>query len=360
VKVAVVLTVLAACSFDHGEVPGPSTDADTDGIACTSFSTQVDTCALTGDQDLTLTGTNTYDTTMGTLNAGTTPVAITRMRLVGNAGQLETLIVHDFHMAANAQLRAVGNAPLAIVAFGTITLDGSSLIDATAGGAGARPTCAGAAVAGSPSGDGGGGGGGGAFAAAGGNGGNGNADGSAVPGGPGGNAEPTPAGPLGGCSGAKGGNGDDAGGAGGAGGGAIYLVSASRIDLAAGSGINVGGGGGGGGGGGCGGMILLEARVVRSMGMLAANGGGGGEASGDGDSGNPGNTGLLGPGAAPGGRDHSPTGTDGANGGAQASTPGASVLDSLAGGGGGGGGGVGYIVIVSPDKVVAMASPAAL
>jgi hypothetical protein len=371
-----LLFLLAACSFEHGTqatdidatVAGPDSPA-----GCASFSSQVDTCMLApSDQDVTLNGANTYDTTMGTLKSGANPVSITRMQLTGKAGPLEVMIVRDFRLMANAKLRATGTYPLAILAFGKIAIDGSAQIDVSVGGAGARTSCNGGAIMGMPNTGGAGGGGGGGFAAAGGNGGNGDKDGvMPTPGGVGGTAAPsTPLGPLGGCPGAPGGNGDDNGGAAGVGGGAIYLVAAQRIDLAPGSGITAGGGGGkggdagflsdgdaGGGGGGSGGMIMIESPIVRGDGVLAANGGGGGEASGNGGSGNPGTNGALGIGTASGGAGNSSSGTDGGGGGAKVTPGGDSVTTIDNGGGGGGGGSVGYIIIKSTDAVVALVSP---
>jgi len=327
-RVAAVSSLLAgACSFEPGKPGAQDIDAglpDSETSGCNSFSTQLDTCALMqSSMSLTLTGDHTYDTTMGKLFSGTTPIAITRMQLAGKAGPLEVLIVDDFRLTANARLRAVGNLPLAIVAFGSIAIDGSALIDVADGGAGARTTCSGGAISGMPDNGGAGGGGGGGFAALGGSGGNGNGDGSSpTPGGPGGAAAAAiPLGPLGGCPGASGGNGDDDGGPGGKAGGAIYLVAATRIELAPGSGINAGGGGGGGGrvsfasngdagggGGGSGGMIMIESPIVRVVGTLAANGGGGGEASGGGSSGNGGHIGALGTSSADGGDGNSSSG----------------------------------------------------
>jgi len=368
----------AGCSFQSGQLPpdaigDPIPDAVDAPPTCTSFSSQVDTCGLTESmQDLTLTGMNTYDTAAGTLVAGSSPIAIERMQVAGKAGPIELVVVRDLHMTANARLRASGTMPLAILAFGTITLDAGAVIDVSAGGAGARTTCPGGAIAGTPADGGAGGGGGGGFAAAGGDGGNGNSDGRMPsPGGPGGAAATSaPLGPLGGCPGAGGGNGDDSGGAGGAAGGALYLVAANGIELGTGSVITAGGAGGkggtastfsngdaGGGGGGSGGMIMIESPMVRSGGALTANGGGGGEASGDGSDGKDGDTGTTTTAAANGGSGGSPTGTNGGSGGAQLSPQGASVTAVDKGGGGGGGGSVGYILILSDDAMIVLASP---
>ena len=378
-RVWLLSMLLAACSFDHGQVApdGGTTafgDADADGqVACVSFSSQFDTCALApSDTDLTLTGAYRYDTDAGTLALDDASVPVTRMQLMGKAGLVEVVLVRDLRMTANSTLRATGALPLAFVAYGAITIEGSASIDVSAGGAGARAACDGGAIGGTPRDGGAGGGGGGGFAAAGGDGGNGDSDGSSpAPGGTGGvTAAATPLGPLGGCPGADGGEGADDCGERGEAGGAIYLAAAQRIELASGASISAGGGGGiggdaeggsfgdaGGGGGGSGGMILLESRIVHSLGVLAANGGGGGEASGDGDAGTSGMPGALGAAAAPGGAGNSPTGTDGGAGGALAAPGGLSVTTSDKGGGGGGGGGVGYIIVLSADPMIALASP---
>jgi hypothetical protein len=374
-RVWLSILLLGACSFEQGAVPTIEVDAGIDPVdapqGCKSFSSQVDTCAMEAStQDLTLTGMNTYDTATGELTAGTTRVAITRMTVAGTSGPIELLIVRDFQLTANARLRATGPNPLGILAFGAITIEGSAAIDVSAGGAGARTSCTGGAIVGVPNVGGAGGGGGGGFAAAGGAGGNADSDGTATAGGPGGAAVTAPLGPLGGCPGARGGNGDDNGGAGGSAGGAIYLVAADRIVLAPGSAIHAGGGGGeggdagfasngdaGGGGGGSGGMVMIEAPIVRSAGAFAANGGGGGEASGGGGSGDNGDNAGVTVSAAAGGSGSSTTGTDGAIGGAQASPQGASVSVIDKGGGGGGGGSVGFILILSKDAMVTIASP---
>src|SRR6266536_296459 len=123
----------AACSFEHGSVAGDAAmapDGDDARGTCTTFSSQLDTCALApSDMDLTLSGDNTYDTTLGTLLAGTSPVTVTHMKMMGKAGPIDVVRVHDLHLTSNAKLRATGSVPLAIVAYGTITLDMNALID---------------------------------------------------------------------------------------------------------------------------------------------------------------------------------------------------------------------------------------
>jgi hypothetical protein len=359
---------LCACSFHTNAASSDANDGATiDALDC-QFSSQTDTCALGMPQnDLVLSGSNAYDTDTGMLNGSAAP----HMRLVGKEGPFDALLVRDFHMTLGATLRATGSLPFAVIAFDQIILDGNTRIDVGVGGAGARTSCDNGAVTGTDNGGGASGGGGGGFGANGGHGGDGDSDGTLTSGGAGGVAASEPKGPLGGCPGAHGGKGDVAGGAGGLGGGAVYLVAKHQITIAGSAGIQAGGGGGGGGGvgggpfdngdtggggGGAGGMIFLEAAVIRSTGMLAANGGGGGEASGNGETGNPGADAQLGTTAAAGGKGGSSSGTDGGNGGAGTGAA-QSVTAVSSGGGGGGGGAVGYIIVVSPDAQISGSSP---
>ncbi|MBS1119546.1 MAG: hypothetical protein H6Q90_1774 [Deltaproteobacteria bacterium] len=353
--------LLAGCSFDPSAAIGDAAAIEHDG--CTSFSHQVDTCTLPPGTPLTLSGALTYDTTTGTLSSGGAPIAVTSLTLPTPAGEIEAIVATRVTLASDASLRAIGSRPFAIIATDTIVLAtggpaSGALIDVSADGAGARSTCAGAALVGGDSDAGAGGGGGGGFGGPGGTGGIGNSDDTPSVGGMGGGPSP-PSGVLGGCAGARGGNDDhDDGGSGGAGGGAVYLVSAIRIDIETGAGIQAGGGAGaggrqhglffgdaGGGGGGSGGMILLEAPVVATTGTLAANGGGGGEGSGSISPGNPGSPGLFATTRANGGNGRSSAGGDGGSGGAL-DRSGQSVTPAT-GGAGGGGGGAGVIEVVS-------------
>jgi hypothetical protein len=373
-KVA-LLALVAACSFKTHEVASSDAmgDAAAPGIDAPScdFSSQTDTCALGNpNNDLTLSGSNTYDTDTGLLNG----VAAPHMRITGREGPFDAIIVRNFHMTLGATLRATGSLPLGVIAIGSINLDATTLIDVGVGGAGARTTCDNGAVAGADDSGGAAGGGGGGFGATGGHGGSGDSDGTVSAGGAGGSAaSPAPMGPLGGCPGAHGGMGDVAGGAGGTAGGALYLAAKLQIVMASSAGIQAGAGGGGpglvgsgtfdngdtgGGGGGAGGMIFLESPSVHALGVLAANGGGGGEASGNGEAGNPGEDAILGTAAAGGGHGGSSTGTDGGNGGAGTGAA-QSVTTINSGGGGGGGGAVGIIYIRAADKQVGTVSPPA-
>jgi hypothetical protein len=338
-----------------------------------TFSSQLDTCGRPS-APLTITGMNTLDTDTGVLMNGTSSVAVSSelVTLSGNQVEVRAIFAGAVMFTANAQLRAVGSRPLAIVAAGEVSLATGSLIDVGAGGAGAQTTCMPGPTRGENDNGGAAGGGGGGFGGAGGPGGDGDQDGGGSNGGAPGPVIALPAGVLGGCPGAAGGNGGDPGGDGGSGGGAIYIVSATEIELAPAAAITAAGGGGGGGrrvsgngdagggGGGSGGMILLEAPRVRSTGVLASNGGGGGEGSGNGNAGNPGARGPASTLCAAGGANGSPTGTDGGAGGASTAPAGDEPGGAQNGGAGGGGGGVGYIKVVSPDQMLGtIVSPAA-
>ena len=367
------LALTAGCGFTTGEAPGDDQSGSNGGTvkpdACTSFSQQLDTCAGSG-ADLTLSGMNVFNTDTGILaaEAGAVMTTSALVTTTTNAVEVRALYVGSLTLAANAKLTATGTRPLAIVAHGKVYLLQGAMLDVSAGGAGARTACPGGATKGADDTLGAAGGGGGGFGAVGGLGGNGNGDDGPSIGGNYGIASPLPTGPIGGCAGAVGGTGGDAGGDPGLGGGAIYIVSASEIELLGGAAISAGGGGGGGGkkinsqygdaggaGGGSGGMILLEAPKVRSAGALAANGGGGGEGSGNGTAGKPGAPGTLDSVRAAGGSGGTPTGTDGGRGGAGSMIAGEPPGNPDDGGAGGGGGGVGFVRIVSPDKMLGAA-----
>jgi hypothetical protein len=378
-RAVLALALTTGCGFSVGGEQEPDAHPGSNGgvitpDACITFSQQLDTCAGSG-ADLTLSGMNVINTDTGILAAQAGPVAISSALVTTgtNAMEVRAVYVGTLTLAANAQLRATGSRPLAIVARGNVYLLQNAVIDVSSGGAGARATCPGGPTKGEDDTLGAAGGGGGGFGAVGGLGGNGNGDDGGSIGGNYGVASPLPLGPIGGCAGAIGGVGADPGGDAGLGGGAIYVVSAIEIELLGGAVINAGGGGGGGGkklqseygdagggGGGSGGLILLEAPKVRSAGTLAANGGGGGEGSGNGNAGNPGNAGTLDATRANGGANGSPTGTDGGKGGAGVTGAGESPGGADDGGAGGGGGGVGFIRVVSPDHMLgALVSPLA-
>lgn len=238
-----------------------------------------------------------------------------------------------------------GTRPLVLVATGAITVGG--ILDVSSHiGAGTGPGSPGApcAAGGSPvaGGNAGGGGAGGSFQSAGGDGGKGDDD--QVAGGSAGSAQTSFAQLRAGCPGQVGGG---PGGVAGAGGGAVYLVSATSIQvtgsiLASGAGAN-GANASGGSGGGSGGMIVLHAPAIQ-QGTLIANGGGGAGGGAEDAAGQPGRDPLVASTAAAGG-----AGAD------QAGAGGDGQVDVMAGkkgggtknhgnvGGGGGGGGAGYI-----------------
>lgn len=381
-RAVLALSLLATgCGFSVAP-SGVSDDQPGDGSvdvpidACVSFSSQLDTCGKSGPTT-TLSGTLTLDTDTGVLTQGGTPMPITSavVSTVTNQLEVRAWYVGALTFAANTQLRAVGSRPLAIIAYGKVSMLMGSVLDVSAGGAGASAACTPGPTKGQDHNGGAGGGGAGGFQGAGAKGGDGDKDGNGSTGGMAGpKLAMMPSGPLGGCPGAAGGVGSDPGGAGGAGGGAIYIASATEIEILAMAGINAGGGGGGGGmklnsqfgdagggGGGSGGMIFLEAPKVRSAGTLAANGGGGGEASGNGSAGNPGSPGGLSMMKAEGGKGGSSSGSDGGKGAAALVLDGDLAGGAQDGGAGGGGGGIGYVRVRSPDQMLGMAvSPVAI
>lgn len=358
------LATWSACTFSPP--PDQSPDGPIDA-ACTSFSSQLDTCALPPGIPLDLRGALRFDTDSGILTdtAAAVTIPVVSVLIATRGGEVRALVATTVILRADARLRAEGTRGFAIIASSDLAIQTRAAIDVSKGGAGARGVaiCPGGGQQGEDDSDGAAGGGGGGFGAAGGTGGNGDADDGQSTGGRAGPAtDPAPLGPLGGCAGGAGGrkNTQNLGGPGGAGGGAIYLVSAVGIAIGDGGGLHAGGGGGGGGGfvnqtgdaggggGGSGGSIFLEAPRISSLGILSANGGGGGEASGGGEAGMPGFDAPFGVLVASGGSAGSPTGIDGGDGGHAAMPAGESVTDIANGGGGGGGGGVGVIRITSP------------
>jgi hypothetical protein len=365
-----------------GARPGSDADPVADsgsgaviGDGCMTFSSQLDTCALPAAADLAILINATYDTNLGELKAGSLVVPTMHMRLTTKDGQVDAIIAHNVTLSPTVILRAIGSVPFAIIATGTISLQGTAQINVADGGAGAPNACS---TLPSPGADrpnsAGGGGGGGGFGAAGGNGGAGNKDAATI--GIGNGSSTIPPGLRGGCPGARGGVGGAPGGTGGLAGGALYLVAAGAIQLGDGAVLTAGGGGGnggaltnstsaaignaGGGGGGSGGMIMLEApHIVGMTAKVAANGGGGGEGSDTNNAGKPGITALTTAEHAPGGRDAVAEGSDGGAGGSALGPAGGSVTEQLNGGGGGGGGSVGYIRIVSGDIQLSSVSPVA-
>lgn len=343
--------------IDETPIPdAPETPIDTPENVCTMFpSRHFDACMIPapmGGLVLDLPGEYVYNT-MATTLTDPNGVASIPVNQVIPSGRL--ISVDALSIAAGTTLRVIGDRPLIVASWSTITVDGAidASSDATGRGAGANPADCSvhAAIAGENDDAGGAGGGGGGFQGAGGTGGEG---GAGATGGNGGVAVAAPL-LLGGCAGARGGTGDTPGGSGGDGGGAVQLTARTGVMIT--GTVHAGGSGGdpattnggndadgGGGGGGSGGMIGLEAPdvTVASGATLAANGGGGGEGINDG----PGGRGSDGAPAAT--RASGGNGGDGGNGGLGSGGPalaGGNGADDSENGAGGAGGGAGYVVI---------------
>lgn len=207
-----------------------------------------------------------------------------KIQTMSDGSKLGVYVARSFKVPAGMLLTVQGSLPIALVALGTIEIEGSFHGNATrdltiAGGRTSETNTA--TIGGRPEGTTKSAGSGGGFC---GSGGAAAAEvGTGLPGGLAfGTSDLIPL--LGGSAG-----GDNIGlHDGGGGGGAIELVAKTSITIAAGAVIHVGGGGGSFGGaagaadgqeasgGGSGGAILVESPIVTIAGTLAANGGGGG------------------------------------------------------------------------------------
>lgn len=336
-----------------------------DSPPCESYSSIFDTCSLTHGAALVLTGENTFDTDTRELVHDGTTVIVTAVQQSVAGGQVALILAESVRLDPDAVLSVVGSLPFGFAAQQTVELGDSAVIDASAGGAGAR-TCSEPGV-GEADGGGASAGGGGGFGALGGPGGAGDSDNGSTAGGAAGSMQPRPVALLGGCAGAAGGSKSlaGAGGRAGAGGGAIYLAAGESITLLGAARISANGQGGGGGcddcgagGGGSGGMIFLESATVTAN-RLFANGGGGGKGGTSQEDGEDGETGRNGVSAAAGGTDGHFNGGNGGTGGWRDSNAGGNPEGAQPGGGGGGGGAVGYIRIVgsgTPGEAISPAS----
>jgi hypothetical protein len=338
----------------------PGTDASSAGpdaplADCHSLPpSQVDPCTLTPSGPLAIHANSTFDTNAGTLTRDSdgASIPVVAKQVTGPTGMIEMLLVASLTVDAGVTLRAMGNDPIGVIAFGPIEIDG--VIDVSSNGAssgaGAQTTTCGQHAGATPVGGNlSGGGGGGGNQGSGGAGGNATGTLGSSTGGAGGTGSVTPPmGPLGGCAGFA-----FSGLTPAAGGGAAYLAGTS-VELAFGAGANAGGagavgatGGRSGGGGGAGGTIMIEAASVVVNGTLAANGGGGAQGSISGVAGGSGGDGQLNATPAPGGSGGNGTALGGAGGAGQtlAGSVGGGFGQNQAGGASGGGGGVGFIII---------------
>lgn len=259
-------------------------------------------------------------------------------------------------LSIDGTLKVSGSAPVALVAYGDVTITG--LVDVSADGSTSGPgirasatTCDGRSVA-TTTGNSSlaGGGGAGRYQ----NGANGGTGGTGAGGAGGSPLFDEDLVPLeGGC---RGGHADYADNnilygraSGGGGGGAIQIVSRGQISFSGAGKIDASGGGGqssddgingtaiGGGGGGSGGAILLEAPqiLLDGAGVVVSTKGGGGAAAGTGLTAHHGSDGGVAAGAAPGGTNTS--NSNGGAGGTESLSPVNGVSNSSGDGGGGGG-----------------------
>lgn len=246
-------------------------------------------------------GTTVFDsTTLAFSNACGVPLPTGQVVDQSGGQSLVALVFQELHIEAGSALQLTGDKPVAIVAFGDITVAGQILADANGRtpGSGGNQSCGTSAGrnGGGSSSSGAGGGGGAGFGTNGARGGDGGA--SATPGNGGSSRGFAVQSPL--VAGCSGGTGGGCFSNSGAGAGAVQVSSATQL-LVTGSISALGGSGslgcgteGGGGGGGSGGGILLEARDLILSGTLLANGGNGGNGRGGG-SGGSGGTGSRGP-----------------------------------------------------------------
>lgn len=394
---ALALVALGACSFSPGALrTGDAQGGDDAGGDATGDSIELDApicqswqahhfapCAIppaTGG--LVLTAADSpyrYSTTTGDLTDKNGTVTVTDTVIAQAGGTMAALIsVSSMSVETNALLEVVGDKPLIIASWGTISIDGtidagSHVASGRVGPGGADASfCTGTQAPGlgddDTTGGGSGGGGGGGFQGAGGGGGPGDSGGE-NPGGAGGGAVAAfPQIVRGGCAGAASGKAGmdqnvadpDARSAGGAAGGGIQLSARTGITVNNAGRLSAGGAGGagtpdnaacGGGGGGSGGYIGLEAPLVIFSGapILAANGGGGGGSELFTNPGDAGDDGGLTTTSAPGGAASSCSLQGGGGSAGATLTGGTAGQTAVTCGGGAGGGGAGFIAIFSPD-----------
>jgi hypothetical protein len=375
------IALLAGCGFQGSAPAGPSdgssapiVDAAVPGDTATT-PPPIDARVCFGNgllKNLCLsvapTGDRTLSSAINTDGPGTCTQVLAQTGSPTMAPELCVIAART--ITVQGTVTVTGKRALVLIGADTVTVAASATLDASSarspqhGGPGADPGACTKSGNGDNSDNGSGGGAGGSLATKGGNGGPGNLNGgpgNSAKGGTAGAAQPAPAVLLGGCPGGKGGDGqNNNGGAGGSGGGALYLIAGSSITITGDVFASGAGGDGtpnnngfqqGGGGGGSGGMIGLEAPMIKIDGRIAANGaaGGGGGASTGGKPGSEGTTTSWnaravagGPGTGCGQQSQNLRIGSGAPGTAGTST------DNLDGGpgdcgGGGGGGGLGIV-----------------
>jgi hypothetical protein len=236
-------------------------------------------------------GTTTVDTTASApvLSNGCGVAAALHVDTRPDGTSLVVLTVRDLTVAAGSTLRLIGSRPVAIAAFGDVSVDGSvdASANASVGGAGSGMSCD-ASTGGDGVGNsstGGGGGGGGGFGTAGGPGGTGDGARAGAGGAPRADASLVPL--RAGCPGGRGGGCSTFA----AGGGAVQLSASGRVTVkgtiraSGAAGTRGCGSEGGGSGGGSGGGILIEAKAIEAAAnALDVSGGRGGDSSGIGGS----------------------------------------------------------------------------
>ena len=343
VWVAAALAVCSGCLDAPPSSTGP-------GVLCSWAARHLDPCSLPAPEAIELgPGSWLYDTSTGELRGPDDSISQPPSELVEQGGGpiLRALSATTFAIAADGELRVIGEHPLLIASALSIDIDGTMDLSSArnAGnppGAGANSNVCNPALPGSGTQDSGGGGGGGF----GGRGGDGGQGGTGAPGTGSGPIVSPPTMVMGGCSGAQGGGGT---GRGGSGGGGLQLTAGEAISVA--GHIHVGGAGGlggkgdnGGGGGGSGGYIGLDApsMALEPGAVLAANGGGGGTGceSGTGD---PGVNGQPSASRSAGGSSGCETPAPSGDGGALGDSDGDNGQPSSQSGGGGGGA-AGYVI----------------
>src|ERR1041385_1579439 len=114
-RLAVIASFVAGCSFHHGELTSVDGDGGADGRssdgrpdACVSFSSHLDTCteAVAPGGPLVLTGSNTYNTDDFSLDTPSGAVTVPHDVLTMSTGdQIVVILVPSFSLSTGAQLR---------------------------------------------------------------------------------------------------------------------------------------------------------------------------------------------------------------------------------------------------------------